>query len=397
MVAERVVDVLEVIEIDVEHRRRRTAVAHLGDHGLEPFAEIDAVGQSADRIVQGEMAQLRLARGDRLGGPAGMAYHQAGEHRETGNRNGDERQHAARDLAAGFGRFPCQAGNGVALRVGDDGHVLVAGFVGAGNDMQAGQLQPIADLAQQIRVDIFDRNGDRRAGIAGSEIAVGADGDCGNDCRFVQHLLDPASRAAGLARIVRAHHRHCGRRHGVEPAAHETDNGRQRRRQLDRSEIAGGARARELDPVGTVDHQDQIMIEERFEPVAEAPLDPWRIVAVADRLCGAGGRGDALELSQHAGATALERVLDQLLVTLERCLVGAPRRNEDNDDQADNGDADDRANGHDQPQPRLIPARPVASPGDVRLRRKVHMPTLWRCFSPSTIPAKRLRFACALC
>ena len=61
VMAERVVDVLEVIEVDVEHRRGRAAGAHFVDHGFEPLAEIDAVGQAADRIVQGEMAQLRFA------------------------------------------------------------------------------------------------------------------------------------------------------------------------------------------------------------------------------------------------------------------------------------------------------------------------------------------------
>jgi len=37
--AERVVDVLEVIEVDVEHRHRRAAAPDLGDHRLQPLAE----------------------------------------------------------------------------------------------------------------------------------------------------------------------------------------------------------------------------------------------------------------------------------------------------------------------------------------------------------------------
>jgi len=55
-VTERVVDVLEMVEIDVEHGRGRTALPHLFDHGLEPLAEEDPVRQPAQRIVQGEMA-----------------------------------------------------------------------------------------------------------------------------------------------------------------------------------------------------------------------------------------------------------------------------------------------------------------------------------------------------
>src|SRR5690242_20309169 len=44
MMTERVVDVLEVIEVDVKHRRTGAAVAHLGDSALQPFREINAVG-----------------------------------------------------------------------------------------------------------------------------------------------------------------------------------------------------------------------------------------------------------------------------------------------------------------------------------------------------------------
>ena len=73
MVAERVVDVLEVIEVDIEHRRRKAAAAHLDDGLFEPLAEIDAVGQAADRIVQRQMAQLPLAGGDRCRGAPHMA------------------------------------------------------------------------------------------------------------------------------------------------------------------------------------------------------------------------------------------------------------------------------------------------------------------------------------
>ena len=75
VMAERVVDVLEVIEVDVEHRRGRAAGAHVVDHGFEPLAEIDAVGQAADRIVQGEMAQLQFAGPDLLGGAPHVAQH----------------------------------------------------------------------------------------------------------------------------------------------------------------------------------------------------------------------------------------------------------------------------------------------------------------------------------
>ena len=63
MMAECVVDVLEVVEVDVEHRRGLAAGAHVIDHDFEPLAEIDAVGQAADRIVQKrEMARIAICR-----------------------------------------------------------------------------------------------------------------------------------------------------------------------------------------------------------------------------------------------------------------------------------------------------------------------------------------------
>ena len=76
-VAERVVDVLEMIEIDVEDGRRRAALAHLLDRRFEPLAEIDAVGQAAERIVHGEVAQPRLAGRDGGRGAAHVAQYES--------------------------------------------------------------------------------------------------------------------------------------------------------------------------------------------------------------------------------------------------------------------------------------------------------------------------------
>ena len=84
MMAERIVDVLEVVEVDVEHRGGCGAVAHLLDHRFQPLAEKDAVGQAAQRIVHGEMAQPRFAGGDGGGGTAHVAQHESGEQREAG-------------------------------------------------------------------------------------------------------------------------------------------------------------------------------------------------------------------------------------------------------------------------------------------------------------------------
>ena len=113
--AERVVDVLEMVEVDIEHRGRRRAGAHLFDHRLQPLAEENAVGQAAERIVHGKMAQPRFAGGDGDCGAAHVAQHEGGEQREARERDRDERNDAADDLGAGLFRRPGEARDRIAL------------------------------------------------------------------------------------------------------------------------------------------------------------------------------------------------------------------------------------------------------------------------------------------
>src|SRR6185437_8635411 len=167
-VAERVVDVLEVVEIDVEHRGRWTAAAHFGDHGFQPLAEIDAVRQAAERIVHGEMAQLRFAVGQRFGGAAHVSDHQGDEQGEAGERDGDKRRHALYHLAAGRRRLPGEARNRVAAGIGDFGDVI--GWAGRRADpVQVRELKILADLAHHRFVNVFDGEYDRRLGVAGTQ------------------------------------------------------------------------------------------------------------------------------------------------------------------------------------------------------------------------------------
>ena len=144
--AERVVDVLEVVEVDVEHGRRRAALAHVRDHRLQPLAEEDAVGQAAQRIVQRKVAQPRLAGGDGRGGAAHVAEHERGEQREAGERDRDERDDAVDDLGARPLRRP------------GEGRDLLALLVGQLEDVVAGRDRLDADLAQvaqlQMRRDL---------------------------------------------------------------------------------------------------------------------------------------------------------------------------------------------------------------------------------------------------
>ena len=182
--AERVVDVLEMVEIDIEHRGRRRAGAHLVDHRLQPLAEEDAVGQAAERIVHGEMAQPRFAGGDGDGGAAHVAQHESGEQREAGERDGDERDDAVDDLGAGLLRRPGKARDRTALRP-----VQLVGQIGRRRRLvaelaQVRQLQLRGDAGERLAVDEFHRHHDRRRTVAGAGMAAErSDRDGGNDRR----------------------------------------------------------------------------------------------------------------------------------------------------------------------------------------------------------------------
>ena len=60
MVAERVVDVLEVVEVEDEQRPARSVARDVRDVGVELLLEAAAVEQARQRIVVGEPAQLVL-------------------------------------------------------------------------------------------------------------------------------------------------------------------------------------------------------------------------------------------------------------------------------------------------------------------------------------------------
>src|SRR6185437_12333669 len=71
MMAERIVDILEMVEIDIEDGSRRAAVSHLLNHRFQPLAEEYAIGQAAKRVVHREMAEPGFTRGDgRCGTPS---------------------------------------------------------------------------------------------------------------------------------------------------------------------------------------------------------------------------------------------------------------------------------------------------------------------------------------
>ena len=280
VMAERIVDVLEVIEIDVEHGRRRAAGAHVVDHGFEPLAEIDAVGQAADRIVQGEMAQLPFAGPDLLGGAPHVAQPDADQEREAAERHRDERQHAADDGAARPRRLPGKAGDRVALGVGEFNGVLAGRRRRFVDLAQAGQLQAIADFCKQCAVDKADREYDRRPGIAGGKIGLGADRDRADESGPVEETLDQRRAAAGICRILPGVDRNGVFRHRIKTATQQIEARSDLLAKVAGDSVAGRAEQRIRDPIVAVDDHHDVLAIEGLQPFADTAVRPLRIEGV---------------------------------------------------------------------------------------------------------------------
>ena len=344
-VAERVVDILEVVEIDVEHGRGRTALAHLLDHGLEPLAEEDAIGQPAKGIVQGEMPQPRFAGGDGRGRAPHMAEDQRGQQRKAGERNGDEGHDAVDDLGSGLLRRPRELRDRAPLRIGQ-----IEGVVAFGDDFflelaEVVQLETRRDVREHVVVDELDAHDDRSPSVGFGGGAVGrGHRHAGNDGGAAQKCLQAhGAVAAGILRDGATGEDAAGVRLSVAP--HQIEHVLDIR--LDRVEpirVDAAMAERGVEKaVGGVGDEDEIMVEERLEPRADVNLHPFGIEMDPDAGKGRLGSGDALDLAQHALSVIGERSREQLALGVERHLVGALRGAEHR-----NHDADDRDR-HDHP------------------------------------------------
>ena len=160
--AERIVDVLEVIEVDVKHRHRCAAASDVGDHRLQPLAEEIPVRQAAQRVVQREIAQPVLARNDGCRCGAHVTHHEPGEQRKARKRNGDEGHNGSQDRGARLLRQPGDLRDRLIAAVGECVGV-VAGQVGAVVDHpKVGELEAIANAGEHALIDGSDRQHERR-------------------------------------------------------------------------------------------------------------------------------------------------------------------------------------------------------------------------------------------
>ena len=113
--------------------------------------------------------------------------------------------------------------------------------------------------------------------------------------------------------------------------------------------------------VGGIGDEDEVVVEEILQPEADAAAESSRgrncVADAANRLL---GRGDAFQFAQDPLAVVGEDACEQALLVLERNLVGALRRGQHRDDDADDRDRDDHADRNHDAQPRAIPTGSVS-------------------------------------
>src|SRR5437763_14597332 len=89
--------------------------------------------------------------------------------------------------------------------------------------------------------------------------------------------------------------------------------------------------------IGRIDDKYEILIEQRLQALSDPGLHPVRIELDTDIADAGLGRGDALNLPQYPLTVIVQRTREQLTFRVERDLVGATRRTEHRDHDADGG------------------------------------------------------------
>lgn len=323
------------------------------------------------------MTQLPLAGVDFLRGAAHMANDEADKEGKARERNGDERHHALHHGGARLGRRPGETGNRAALRIEQFHHAIAAGLRRIVDGAQTGELQVRADAVEKAARQIFNRQHDRRLGIAFGEFGIGADRHRADEGQLVPEALHQHRAAARHRRILALEHRDRVARRPVQSAAQKIEAWRKLRHEIVDVGVGVGRIERVAvdQMVVGVDNGLDVAVEVFFQPRPDVPVDPFGVVTVANLGGGDRGRGGALQEVQRTQPVVGRGLPDKLLLGIEGDLVGALRRGQHRDDDADDGDGNDYADRHDQADARLIPPRLLTFPGDMRTRRRHHAST----------------------
>ena len=136
-VAERVVDVLEAVEVEIEQREPLPGLARFDQGAIEPVAEQRPVGEAGQRVVEGEVLGLRLARLQLGRGPLQAQDQERDDQRDDEKGAEQERRHPGQQPPARPVRLPDEVADGLPGVVGKrdrrlaGGRIVVPGEAGA--------------------------------------------------------------------------------------------------------------------------------------------------------------------------------------------------------------------------------------------------------------------------
>ena len=108
-------------------------------------------------------------------------------------------------------------------------------------------------------------------------------------------------------------------------------------------------------PVIPGEDQDEVVTEEAIEPESDKAFDPVGVELVADIAAGEARPGNAFDLAQNLLGLRVERAGQQLPFVVDRHTVGALRRRQHRDDDANDGDSNDHPDRDHHAEARAIP------------------------------------------
>ncbi len=353
MVAQRVVDVLEAVEIDEEQREavpRSDVPELLAEHAHQH----GAVGEAAERIDISQARGERLALGEILRGTARVPQHDGRGGKQQAGGADQRRQQRLQEPAARILRQPGQPGRRH-LRIGKgdgDLHPLVA--VQLLGDARLGEMQLADEIAEEVLLEEQHRDGDRRHAARRDDPAeIRGDADGADQSRppvdpqigGAEDRLDRILHRLGLLAARRGGGALGARGVGALHAANQRHDGlRVERRLVGRHQRAIDRGIAEL----VVEHDEgAVMVLGVVQPAAEILVHPFDV----EEIGGAQHRfvpvREAGQIALQRGGAALERFRDHLRPALARGGIdalgrhqrkGAHRRDRRHDDERDGDD-----------------------------------------------------------
>jgi hypothetical protein len=298
------------------------------------------------------------------GGVAHVAHDQAREQRKSGQRNSDERDNGFQNLGARTLRRPAETRDRPPAAVHDLVDVFVDAVRGKVDHAQVVELKALSDVGENVRLDEPHGHHDRPSRTAFAGASVARNRPCGHHAQAAPDVLEKHRHGAAARQLPAVDQPQRSLGNGGRAPAREFDDRLKRRdgggRQPGISPVA--ARLRMDDLVFGIEHDHEIVVAQGAEPGAHSLSGRATIdVFGAD---GGARLNDVDQAAQRPFAMIDDGAHEKLLFARERHLVGALRRGEGGDHDADDGDRDHDAERHQHAQACPVPprGRRVASP-----------------------------------